>query len=87
MYKVIVHKRAAKYLKKLQKPQKETIKNALKELGKEPSKRADTKHMVGEWKGYHRIRIANYRIVFWISHEEKVIYVDHIGSRGDIYKY
>ncbi len=42
--------------------------------------------MVGEWKGYHRIRIANVRIVFWMSSDEKTIEVDHIGSRGDIYK-
>ncbi len=86
MYKVIVHKRAAKYLQKLPKSQKEKIKNILKELEKEPFERADIKHMVGEWKGYYRIRIANVRIVFWVSYEEKVIYVDHIGSRGDIYK-
>jgi len=57
MFKVIVHKRAARYLKTLPKAQKEKVKNILKELGREPLQRADVKHMLGEWEGYHRIRI------------------------------
>ncbi len=86
MYKVVVHKRAAKYLRKLPDSQRERIKELLRELGKEPLQRSDIKPMVGEWKGYHRIRVGNVRMVFWISRDEKIIYVDHIGPRGDVYK-
>jgi len=42
--------------------------------------------MHGEWKGYRRFRVGNIRIIFWVEEREKVIYVDYIGARGDIYK-
>ncbi len=86
MFKVVVHKRAVRYLNKLPISQKEKIKDVLKELGIEPLQRSDIKHMLGEWKGYYRIRIGDIRIIFWIDQEENTIYVDHIGPRGDIYK-
>ena len=85
-YKVIVHKRAVKYLKKLSNKKKELIKRSLKELEKGDFKRLDVKKMYGEWKGYRRFRINNIRIIFWFEEREKVIYVDYIGARGDIYK-
>ena len=48
--------------------------------------RTDIKQMVGDWKGYYRMRVGDIRIIFWIDQELKTIYIDHIGSRGDIYK-
>ena len=42
--------------------------------------------MLGEWKGYYRIRIGNVRLIFWVDQVKKIIYVDHIGPRGDVYK-
>lgn len=42
--------------------------------------------MLGEWAGYHRIRVGNIRIIFWFEKTEDIVYVDHIGRRGDVYK-
>ena len=86
MPKVIIHRRAAKYLHSLAKPQREKIKSTLKSLENYNSDIPGIKHMVGEWAGYSRIRIGNLRIIFWIAEAENTIYVDHIGPRGDIYK-
>ena len=44
------------------------------------------KKMYGEWEGYRRFKIGNKRVIFWLDEEEKVIYIDYIGARGDIYK-
>jgi mRNA interferase RelE/StbE len=85
-YKVIVHKRAARYLKSLPEFQRQRIKQSLKELEDGITDNVDVKSMVGEWKGYYRMRIGDTRVIFWIDHKLKTIYVDHIGSRGDIYK-
>jgi len=42
--------------------------------------------MAGEWSGYHRLRIGKYRIIYWFDEKEDIVYVDHIGPRGDVYK-
>ena len=86
MFKVIVHRQAARYLRKLPKSQKEKIKKVIRELEIEPFQRTDVKHMLGEWRGYHRIRIGNIRVIFWLNQAEGTIYIDHIGHRGDVYK-
>lgn len=86
MYRVIVHRRAARYLKKLSKLKKERIKNILSQLKRHPLDLSNVKSMIGNWEGYHRIRVGNIRIIFWIDEGEHIVYVDHIGPRGDVYK-
>ena len=86
MSKVIGHHRAAKYLNKLPKETKERIKLILKELEDNPLEQSNVKHMVGEWAGYHRIRAGKLRIIFWYDPNDDVVYIDHIGPRGDAYK-
>jgi len=85
-YSVIVHKRVVRYLQRLSAIQKERIKQSLKILEDGINTRKDIKQMVGDWKGYYRMRVGDIRIIFWIDQELKTIYIDHIGSRGDIYK-
>jgi mRNA interferase RelE/StbE len=85
-YRVIVHKRAVKYLQSLSVVQKDRIKQSMKKLENGIDSLTDIKQMAGDWKGYYRTRVGGVRIIFWIERELKTIYVDHIGSRGDIYK-
>ncbi len=86
MYKVVVHKRALKYYKKVTESQKHKIKECLIKLAANPNEYSGVKNMAGDWVGYKRIRLGNVRIIFWLDKEKKIIYVDHIGNRGDIYK-
>jgi len=51
MYRVIVHRRASRYLKRLPKYQKDRIKNILNQLENQPFDLLGVKHMVGEWDG------------------------------------
>ena len=86
MYKIVIHKRAASYLRRLPAPDKDRVKNALKAISDNPEGHHQVRQMLGEWKGYYRLRVGNYRVVFWIDNEAKTLYVDHIGPRGDAYK-
>ena len=86
MSNVLVHRHAAKYLKRLPKETKDRIKDILKQLEKNPLKHSGIKQMFGEWAGYHRIRVGKLRIIFWFDTKEDIVYVDHIGHRGDVYK-
>lgn len=86
MSTVIVHRHAANYLKRLPKDTKAQIKNVLKQLEDNPLTHAGIKQMFGEWAGYNRIRAGKLRIIFWFDAKEDIVYVDHIGPRGDVYK-
>ena len=86
MYKIVVHKRAAKSLKKASDPQITKLKDILIKLANNPHDYPEIKKMAGEWAGYWRIRIGVFRVIFWIDKTKKIIFIDHIGNRGDVYK-
>ncbi|MDL1973431.1 MAG: type II toxin-antitoxin system RelE/ParE family toxin [Deltaproteobacteria bacterium] len=86
MSKVIVHRRAANYLKRLPRNRKNRVKKTLERVGKNPLGFADVRRMSGKWAGYHRIRLGDIRMIYWFGEEDDIVYVDHIGPRGDIYK-
>jgi mRNA interferase RelE/StbE len=46
----------------------------------------DVKKMKGDWKGYHRIRIGKTRIILKTDFEKRIIFIDRIDFRGNIYK-
>ena len=73
MFKVVIHRRVVAYLKRLPANQKERFKKALQELAQDPLK-PGVKLMVGHWKGYYRLRIGDFRVIFWLGQEEKTIY-------------
>ena len=85
MSTVIVHRHAANYLKRLPKESEERIKDILKQLENNPLTYSGIKQMFGEWAGYHRIRAGKLRIIFWFDAKKDIVYVDHIGPRGDVY--
>ena len=78
---------AEKYYKKLDKKLKKRIKNHLKEISTyyNPLDYAQVRPLTGELRGFYRLRIGNYRIVFSLIQEDKVIAVVNIVPRGDAY--
>jgi mRNA interferase RelE/StbE len=86
MSKVKVHRHAEKYLQRLPKETEKRIKDILRRLEQHPLEYPGAIGMVGEWAGYHRIRVGNLRIVYWFDKTEDIVYVDHIGPRADAYK-
>lgn len=42
--------------------------------------------MHGEWHGYHRLRVGDLRVVYWVDPQERTVFVDLIAPRGDVYK-
>jgi mRNA interferase RelE/StbE len=79
--KVILEKRAAKYLESLDMVMKHRIKEALRELANDPPS-GDIVKLHGE-DGYRR-RVGNYRVVFDITKTEVIVY--KIAPRGQAYK-
>ena len=42
--------------------------------------------MTGELQGFCRLRIGEYRIIFRVLEEERIIAVVNFHPRGDVYK-
>ncbi|MBA3874000.1 MAG: type II toxin-antitoxin system mRNA interferase toxin, RelE/StbE family [Anaerolineae bacterium] len=41
--------------------------------------------LTGQWAGYYRIRVGDYRIIYRIEHSELLIVIEAIGHRREIY--
>ncbi len=46
----------------------------------------DLKKLVGDWEGYYRLRKGKLRIIFELNKNERVLFVEKIDFRGDVYK-
>lgn len=79
-YKIIVEKSALKFIKKQAKQEQLRIYNAIKKL---PD--GDTKPVQGH-KGFYRLRVGDYRIIYTIDNGQYIICIVDVGNRGDIYK-
>ena len=56
-------------------------------INRDHSEQINYKPLQGRLKGYSRIAINGYRIIYRVEHDEiVVVIVAHAGSRGDIYK-
>jgi mRNA interferase RelE/StbE len=86
MTEILLHRMALRYLKKCAHPDRERLRKAIAQLVKEPENFPGMLHMAGEWVGYRRIRVGGFRVIFWYDSEKDIVYIDHIGPRGDVYK-
>jgi mRNA interferase RelE/StbE len=76
---------AAKELSKCPKNIQHALKRAILErLSSDPNK---FKNLQGEWKGYKRLRVANYRIIYETKEKEIVVLIVKIDVRGKVYRY
>lgn len=64
---------------------KEDIKKLLLKMTGE-TVNLDIKKLKGTWEGYLRIRKGKIRIIFLIDKNNKIIYIEKVDFRGDIYK-
>ncbi len=77
----VLSPQAAKYLKRLNEPDKSRIIKALNKLELDPPQ-GDIKSLSGE-EGY-RLRVGGYRVLFGIK--LNTIVITNIAPRGDVYK-
>lgn len=80
MYKIIIKKKAKKFIDKL--PQNEKIR-IVKAIEKLPAGE-DIKKLKG-YSNLLRLRVGDYRIVYMVNHGELVVIVIDAGNRGEIY--
>ncbi|CCH94507.1 Genome sequencing data, contig C225 (fragment) [Microcystis aeruginosa PCC 9432] len=82
-WRFLILKPAQRYLKRLSKTDQERIIKGLKSLLTNPEN-ADIKPLKG--RPELRLRIGDYRCLFFIDQENRIYIITQIGTRGDIYK-
>lgn len=85
MFRTVIHKQAKKKLLSLSPATRIRIAEEIQRLGKDPDDvRLDIKKMHG-MSGY-RLRVGEWRIIFDRNDKLRIISIDKIGPRGDVYK-
>ncbi|MBI5465566.1 type II toxin-antitoxin system RelE/ParE family toxin [Candidatus Gottesmanbacteria bacterium] len=86
MYKILIEKKAAKFLSKLDSKSYHLISRAIKNLSYlREQKNLDIKSLKGKFKNMMRLRVGSRRILFTIDEEQKEIRIWIIENRGDVY--
>jgi mRNA interferase RelE/StbE len=82
-----VSSHAERYFKKLDKKLRQRLKKELLVLGdcENPLDHKDVKPLTGDLRGFYRLRIGGYRVIFSVVKEQKSIAVVNIVPRGDAY--
>ena len=86
-WKVELSKDSLKYLKKLNKKTSQKILTSLEDLEspESPLSHKNVRPLVGKLKGFYRLRIGGFRIIFELDRENKRIGVLLIIPRGNAY--
>lgn len=80
MYKIIIKKKAKKFIDKLPQNEKVRVVKAIKMLPNGD----DIKKLKGHIDLY-RLRVGDYRIIYTVDNGELVVCVIDAGNRGEIY--
>ena len=84
-YTIIIRQQARKKLQSLAKPDRLRIADKINQLGHNPdAPELDVKKLEGE-PGW-RMRVGGWRVIFDRQDELKILAIEKIGSRGDVYK-
>lgn len=84
-YALIIKPQARKKLQALPRPERFRVAEKIELLGDNPDNaELDVKKLEGE--PCYRLRVGNWRIIFERKDEVKIIAIEKIKSRGDVYK-
>lgn len=80
MYRIVIKKKAKKFIDKLPMPEKKRVVSAIEQL----PNGEDIKQLKGH-EGILRLRVGDYRIIYTVDHGELIVMVIDAGNRGQIY--
>ena len=85
MYNISICASALKELGKLPKAMAQKAGKAIDSLAEEP-RPVGVKKLKGKYEDLYRIRITDYRIIYGIEDEIRIVDIRRIGYRKDIYR-
>jgi len=86
VYDIEFTKKTAKFYQKADTPTVRRLNAAFDRLAEDPFHHYNIKPLSGELEGSYRLRVGNMRIIYSVDDTIKIVYVEVIGFRGDVYK-
>ena len=86
MFKIELSRKAAKFYQKADNVTLKRLNLAFSKLSEDPFRQFNIKKLSGELEGGFRLRLGNMRIIYSVDDNKKVVYIEVIGFRGDVYK-
>ncbi|MEM3451541.1 MAG: type II toxin-antitoxin system RelE/ParE family toxin [Nitrososphaerales archaeon] len=84
-FKVLLHKKADEFLKRISLEDKQRIVDKLRQLEDFPAVKLDIVKIAGEANTF-RLRVGKYRALFKVYEQEKIIVIAKIDTRKKIYQ-
>jgi len=85
-YELRIPRKVAKQLASLPAKARVRIVQRLKCLGDWPEHGQDVKPLKGRLAGCYRLRCGEYRVLFQVLSDPRVVVVEQIGPRGSVYE-
>ncbi|MUG99379.1 type II toxin-antitoxin system mRNA interferase toxin, RelE/StbE family [Scytonema sp. UIC 10036] len=85
MYEVILYSDAQAFYAAADKALAKKIAKCLEQLERNPRSHPNIKPLKGNYSGYFRYRIGDYRVVYSIDEEAMQVLVYTIAHRGEVY--
>ena len=86
MFEVYLSKEAEKTYLKADHKKTKLLDNCFEHLEKSPLFGPNIKRLKGPLEGNFRYRTGGTRVIYTVDLETKKVYIETIGSRGDVYK-
>lgn len=86
MFKIELSRKAAKFYQKADNVTLKRLNLAFSKLSEDPFRHYNIKKLSGELEGSFRLRLGGLRIIYSIDDNRKIVYIEIIGFRGDVYK-
>ncbi len=86
MYEIELSRKAARFYQKADAVTARRLNLAFTKLSEEPFSHYNIKRLTGELAGSFRFRIGPMRIIYSVDDTEKIVHIEVIGFRGDVYK-
>jgi mRNA interferase RelE/StbE len=86
MFKLSIHKKAAKYYQTVDDNTAGKINRVLEEVSRNPFTGADIKKLHGRLAGKYRVRVGDLRIIYTVDNASEMIMIEAMGPRGSVYK-
>jgi mRNA interferase RelE/StbE len=86
MYKIELSRQAAKFYQKTDTVTARRLNLAFAKLSENPCSHYNIKRLTGELKGSFRLRAGDIRIIYSVDDKTKIVYIEVIRPRGDVYK-